>query len=197
MTLQRSFCAGLVLCIGAGTAAAERNEGFYLEGQYAPRTSFDLGPRPPTVGTVTVHDDDTDSGFLISGGYGFNQYFSVGLGWTDLGNASRTLRDSATNTTTTFTASVDVISAFGQGFLPIGDDFYLMGKLGYADGDIDARASGATVVPFNASSSDSGALFGVGAGYYFSDNFAVTGEWSRYNLADDIDYVGIGAKFSF
>lgn len=195
MKLIQTVGSLLVLGCLAEAAHAEKNRGFYIEGQYAPRTSYDLGPRPPTIGTVTIRDDDTDSGYMVGAGYGFNEYFSVGAAWVDLGRVSRVATDSANNTTTTVSASVDGFAVYAQGHVPVGQNFYLMGKLGYMDADISLSSN----APFlgSVSGSDSGAVAGLGGGYYFNDNFAITAEWSRYQVADDVDYFGIGAKFSF
>ena len=202
--MKRSIgAAALVLTFAVGDVLAAKNQGFYVEGQFAPRTDYKFDANAiaiPFGGTITVDDDTTDSGFLFGAGYGFNEYFSIGASWVDLGEATATYTETGTNNTVSTALETDGFTIHGQGYIPVGESFYIMGKLGYINGDVAVSAvasDGSSVGTAVLTDDDSGALFGVGGGYYFTDNFAVTFEWSRYQIAEDIDYFGVGAKFSF
>ncbi len=77
----------------------------------------------------------------------------------------------------------DQFGVYGVGFLPISNNFELLGRLGYATIDAEGSFGG-----FSAGVDDDGMAVGLGAQWAFSRNFGVRGEYTRY-MADDDDGV--------
>jgi outer membrane immunogenic protein len=71
--------------------------------------------------------------------------------------------------------------AYAVGFLPISDNFELLGRVGYAQVEAEGSFGG-----FTAGVNDDGVAAGVGVQYGFSPNFGVRGEYTRLS-ADDSD----------
>lgn len=77
----------------------------------------------------------------------------------------------------------DQFGVYAVGFLPISNNFELLGRVGYAT--IDAQG---TFGGFSAGVDDDGLAAGIGAQWAFTRNFGIRGEYTRY-VADDNDGV--------
>jgi len=77
----------------------------------------------------------------------------------------------------------DQFGAYAIGFLPLGQNFELLARAGYATIDAEGTFGG-----FTAGVDDDGLAAGIGAQYAFTPNFGVRGEYTRY-VADDDDGV--------
>lgn len=129
--------------------------------------------------------DDEDTGFKVFGGYKFNEYFGLELGFVDLGEL-----ESGTNE-----LDVDGVSFGAVGTLPLSEKFSVHGKAGVFAWDADTR--GAIGTRFS-DDSDTDPFYGVGLGYQFDKNWSVIGEWERYEIDDfDADLLSVGFAYRF
>ncbi|MBN8506025.1 MAG: outer membrane beta-barrel protein [Burkholderiales bacterium] len=138
-------------------------------------------------GNTKLEDDGlkaSGSGAGVYGGYRFSDSLALEAGYRRLlSDTVRFAGQSVKITGTTFQASV-------LGYLPLGSDFSLFGRLGA--GKLKAKASGPGGV---ASESDTKALFGLGLEYDFSKNVALRAEYQK--PASDTRTLSLGLKFSF
>ncbi len=153
--------------------------------------------------------DDTDTGWKLFGGYNFSPNFAVEGSYADLGELSiksRVTSPVAATVNTSWEAKTWTLSVVG--ILPLGYNFDVFGKVGmhYWDADLSATAtSGASAA--SASDDDNGTdlMYGIGADYNFTNNFALRVEWELYqNIGDDnstgesdVDLWSAGVQYSF
>ncbi len=136
-------------------------------------------------GHTKISDSDiSGNGLGLFGGYRFSDSVAVELGYRQLFN--ETTRDFGTPVKIKGTA----LQASVLGYLPLGKDFSLFGRLGY--NRLKAKASAGVA---SASSSDSKALFGVGAEYSFTSN--VSGRFEYQKPASDTSSLLFAVKFGF
>jgi len=123
--------------------------------------------------------DDSDTAFRVFGGYMFNKHFGAELGYADLGKLTLS---GAIPPFGTVSANIKVKAwdLVAVGVLPIADKFSVYGKLGMyrADSDFSASALG---VSASTSDSNTDLTYTLGAGYDFSKNLGIRGEWQRYS----------------
>lgn len=112
--------------------------------------------------------DDSDTGFKVLGGYGFNDYLGVELEYLDGGTVEE------------FGLEIDVsgFNASVMGSYPVTEQFDVFAKLGMLFWDVDVSGLGR--------GSDSGEDFswGVGAGYDFTDNLGARIEYQGFEIED-------------
>ncbi len=136
-------------------------------------------------GHTKISDTDlSGNGLGVFGGYRFSDSVAVEFGYRQLFNS--TTRDFGTPIKLKGTA----LQASVIGYLPLGKDLSLFGRLGYNRLKAEASAGAAS-----ASSSDNKALFGVGAEYAFASN--VAGRLEYQKPASDTSSVLLAVKFSF
>lgn len=68
---------------------------------------------------------------------------------------------------------------------------YFLAKLGLISEEVELSATGIGSI----SEDDTGMSYGVGGGYNFGDKFALEGEYTI--IEEDIDYIGVTARFKF
>jgi OOP family OmpA-OmpF porin len=184
-----------VALLGSVLAApAVASEGFYLGVSAGYTESDESCDDLDDIGFVGSCDD-SDTGWKLTGGYQFSQYFATEISYVDLGDIDASGLIGAIPTT----ANVD-IDGYGislVGTYPMGDKFSLLGRVGAFNWDADVSASlGAAA----ASTDDDGTdlTYGLGAQYVFTDNAALRLEWERFDLDDDeVDMISLGVKWSF
>jgi len=124
---------------------------------------------------VDSNPDVKFNSVLLRGGYRFSKYFGaeaeagVGLGsdTVNLGPAGGT--SVPVKFKTGLTAAV-----YGVGFLPLSDNFDLIGRVGYKYLDMKAKTAG-----FESQAKDSGFAYSVGAQYYFTDKHGIRVDYQR------------------
>ena len=144
-------------------------------------------PAGANIGSTTAYS--------ILGGYSFNQYIAAEVAYTDLGTASLTA------------GSVPVedmkgtqMSLAAVGSLPLGKDFALLGKLGYASIKIDTTGVG--TFTGGASNTKSDLIYGVGAQYNIGKNVGLRLNYDMFNVGDSTTtnasaMVSLGAIYKF
>lgn len=141
--------------------------------------------------------DDKDTAFGIVGGYRFNEYFGVELGYVDLGSADYAgeVLVNLFGTPTLFEGGAS-IEASGPtaaivASLPVSESFDLFAKAGmfFSDTEISVDVDGFGD-SFSASSQDP--LFGAGAAWNVNQSWSVRFEFQRYADVGDEDETGEG-----
>jgi OOP family OmpA-OmpF porin len=125
--------------------------------------------------------DDEDTAFSVFGGYQFNKYFALEAGYADFGKIEPEGADTA------------YLTAVGS--VPITERFSAYAKAGFHRWNLDTELPGLV-----SSSDDSGTdpTYGVGVQYRFTDNVALRGEYSRFEVEDaDADLAQLQVRFDF
>jgi outer membrane immunogenic protein len=72
------------------------------------------------------------------------------------------------------------LAAYGVGFVPLGDQFEVLGRLGYGNTQISVES------PFGDADADANSWnYGVGAQFWFTGADAVRADWTRHNFDED------------
>jgi OOP family OmpA-OmpF porin len=172
----------------AGPAAAQDRPGFYVGGSLGQSEHAD---QCEGVG-AGISCDDKDTAWKVFGGYQFNRYVAVEVGYTNLGEATA----AAGGVTVTDEATAFEVVAVGM--YPIIDRLSVYGKLGLFRGELDRSSNNPAVV--TGSNSQTDITFGFGLRYDITSNIAVRGEWQTYREVGDItdvNVISIGALFRF
>lgn len=145
--------------------------------------------------------DLKDTGMRVFGGYQFNSYLAVELGYVDLGkmkaSASGTLSGSPATGTAEFKAKS--FDATAVGTFALGDAWGALARFGVHRWDVDAPASAVTnsgtiTATSNPSRTGTHMAMGVGAYYDLSKQLTARGEMIRYrNVGDQLS---TGESFS-
>ncbi len=147
---------------------------------------------------VSCEVDDTDTAGALFGGYEFNRYFGVEIGYHDFGEAVIDARIPGPLGEGRIRGTVSVSGAYAAlvGRAPIGDRFSLLGKIGVlsgtAESDVTLTVRG---VPLNAESfEDDGSegIYGLGFAYRFNDRFGVRLMYDRLGTDSGLDTVSLG-----
>jgi OOP family OmpA-OmpF porin len=178
----------LVAAIGAAPAFAQS---WYIGGGAGSGNLNKSGQDLTGLSNVTV--DDSSTTYTVRGGYRFNPYFALELGYYDLGKYSFTGNAGPIDVVGTGKAKSYGISAVG--ILPINPQFDLYGRIGWAESELKVQANTALA---NATDSDrqSEATYGVGGHWMFSRNVGLFAEWMK-NDRIKVDSYLIGIDFRF
>ena len=150
-----------------------------------------------SIGSANLSEDfdglnvDTDAtAFRITVGWRFNEYFAIEGGYHDFGDFEQVV--DINGTPATVSLSADGFTLGVSGALPLSEKFALTGRLGmfFWNGAAEINAVS------QASPEDSNLYFGAGLSYSLTDKFALTADWSRYDL-DDTDSSVLSAGFRY
>jgi len=192
--LAVAAAAGMALY--SGQAAAE----FYLGasiGEASIEAKDDLDGEPFKV-------DDSDTAYKIFGGYMFNDYIGVELGYVDMGTVSERFSfdggEFSGPIDAAITADITGFTAHVVGQVPVGP-VDLFAKAGLISYEAKGRA---TVSYFSTTESerfkDTGEDFAYGVGAKWNlGNFAIRAEYEMFDISDvdDLDMISIGVQFTF
>lgn len=129
--------------------------------------------------------DSHDTAWKLFGGYQFNQNFAIEAGYTDFGRFNGTTYISAPAAVTAASKwdASSPLNVAAVGIFPVWDRFAVLGKLGLAYTRL--RVTVAPPSPVSLSASRVQPLLGVGLKYDFTKEFAVRGEFERFNNVGD------------
>lgn len=130
--------------------------------------------------------DDEDIGFQVYGGYQFTPYFGVEAAYTDFGDVKVTGGGGKLD--------ADAFSLVVVGTVPFTERFSGYAKAGFSRWDAKANVQDIGRV------SDDGTdpTYGLGLQYRFTDNVALRGEYSRFEMDDaDVDLAQLQVRFDF
>lgn len=148
--------------------------------------------------TSPLSCDDKDTAFRLFGGYQFNRFVAAEIGYADMGKAKLTGPGGTDEMAAT---AFDLSAVLSYPFASSG--FNVFGRLGLYAGKIELSG------PDHGSKNSTNVTFGVGAGYDFSKNLGVRGEWQRYSKMKvrndvtaveddgDVDMLSIGVLWRF
>lgn len=209
--MKKIFIAGLITAALAGVSASSFAGDFYV-GASAGQSKIDLSGEANAIRaemaafgeTGTVSTDESGSGFKIFGGYNLHKNVAVEFGYVDLGSASLGIditAPAAFNAKAEYDASGFFADVVGK--LPVTNDFTVFGKVGVIASTVEATYSGDFVGSDKAT--ETNVKFGVGAEYAFTKQFAVRGEFERYQGLGkeettgetDVDLVSVGLTYKF
>lgn len=197
MGIRKAIAAALVAAGVAGAAPAiaqSSGAGLYLGGSLG---QSDFAGACDDVSGPGVSCEDNDTAWKIFGGYQVNRNFALEVGYTDLGELE------ASGPGGTVTLGATAWELVGLGILPLGNRFSLLGKAGLYNGEVEMDAN-TVLFTGNASESNTGLTYGVGAQIDATANVALRFEWQRYSDMGgsetgegDIDVIGVSAQFRF
>lgn len=155
--------------------------------------------------TISITDDDRDTGYKLFGGYKFNKNFALEGGYFDLGRFGFT---ATTVPSGTLSGNIKLqgLNLDAVGILPIAEKFSAFGRIGlnYAEARDSFTGSGAvTVLNPNPSKRDTNYKVGLGLQYDFTQSLGMRLEAERYRINDavgnrgDIDLVSLGLVYRF
>lgn len=202
---------GLIGCAVVNTSVAD-DSGWYI-GANVGETMGNIDDdsiRSQLMGTgvtsVTIDDDDRDTGYKIFGGYRYNRNFSIEGGYFNLGELGYTATTvpagSLTGEVSLHGLNIDLV-----GMQALSEKFSAFGRLGvsYIETDADFSNSGVVAVPAdpNPDENEMNFKFGVGLQYDMTRALALRLEAERYRVDDavgntgDIDLVSLGMVYRF
>ncbi len=153
-----SILGAAALMVSAGAIAQPAVPGFYVGGE---------------VGQSDVGDED-DIGFKILGGYQFHRNIAAEIGYGMMFDKSD--------------VEVTALEFVAVGLFPIANQFSLLGKLGLANVEVDARGL---------SDDKTELTWGIGVQFDVSRNLGVRALWQRYETDEELDWLAIGAVWRF
>jgi len=169
--------------------AMAKDSGFYLGAGVG---SFGLDVDGIEEG---VNFSGDDVGFKLLGGYKINKYFGAELEYIDGGS----VEDKYDMDGDKLKLAVD-LSGFNLSVLaayPFAESFDVFGKLGAVFWDADFKAS---FMGVSERATDDGNDFswGIGASWYFTDNFGARIEYQGFEIEDaDTDMISLGVTYIF
>lgn len=157
------------------------------------------------MGVGAVDRDDRDTAYRLFGGYQFNRYLGVELGYFRLGRFGV---DAVTTPSGSLAAhsSVQGLGLDLVGTLPLGARWSALGRVGaqYARTRSTLEvAGGESLLQTSASERRTDYKLGAGLQYAFSPSFLVRGEAERYRVSDalghklDVDVLSLSLVFPF
>jgi OOP family OmpA-OmpF porin len=202
---------GLMVCAVTSIAVAD-DTGWYM-GANVGRTMGNIDDDSITtqlmatgVTSVSIDDDDRDTGYKLFGGYQYSKNFALEGGYFNLGQLGYTATTVPAGTLTG-EASISGLNLDLVGRHLFSKQFSAFGRLGlnYAQTEDTFRNSGIVPVPAD---SDPGknALnykFGVGLQYDFTETLGMRAELERYRINDavgnkaDVDLISLGLVYRF
>ncbi|MGE5491905.1 MAG: outer membrane beta-barrel protein [Actinomycetota bacterium] len=191
----------------ASTAVFAQNTGWYVGGSAGQsKTKFKNDDFAWNIAGVSETKDTTDTAWKLFGGYNFNQYFAVEVGYADLGTPK--YKYSGAGVAGQMKVEQNSAFAAAKATLPVGSQFNLFGKLGATS---NHSKSTWTSNIGNGSDSDNHikAMFGVGAEFLPIKNVGIRVEYENYGRfgrevnnnrvggRTDVDMWSVGAVYKF
>ena len=127
------------------------------------------------VGQADNSVDDT--GFKFLGGYQFHKNIAAEVAYGMLIDKDN--------------LEVTTIEAVAVGIFPLTPNISLLGKLGFAQVDVEVGGPG------GGSSDDIELTYGFGVQWDFTRNLGFRAGWQRYDADSEVDYINVGVIWKF
>jgi OOP family OmpA-OmpF porin len=154
-----------------GAAAMAVSGAAFAQASTSPVPAFYIGAE---VGQGEAGDED-DLGYKILGGYQFHRNFAAELGYGILLDKDA--------------AEVTTLELVAVGMWPLGNNFHILGKLGFANWEIDSNQAGSV--------DGTDLTWGVGAQFDLGRNLGLRAMWQRYEADEEIDFLNVGVIWKF
>lgn len=154
-----------------GAAAMAVSGAAFAQASTSPVPAFYIGAE---VGQGEAGDED-DLGYKILGGYQFHRNFAAELGYGILLDKDN--------------AEVTTLELVAVGMWPLGNNFHILGKLGFANWEIDSNRAGSV--------DGTDLTWGVGAQFDLGRNLGLRAMWQRYEADEEIDFLNVGVIWKF
>lgn len=178
---------------GATFAQGMADRGLYLGGSVGQAEAQGWCDTGGAAGVTLASCDDKDTAWKLFAGYKFNRYLALEGSYMNLGEFTASVTSGGVSANVTGEATSWNIAAVGM--LPLGNQFSLFGKLGWAWTDAAASVTvGGTNV--RVGEDDDEAIYGVGVQWDMTRNWALRAEWERLDKSE-IDMLSIGVQFKF
>jgi OOP family OmpA-OmpF porin len=163
-----------------------------------------LGSFSPATGVNVNGNSNRDTSWKLYGGYQFTPNWGLELQYSDLGRFNYNVSAGALSGNGTYKA--DQWSLAGTGTLPLNQNFYLFGKLGFSANHVSSSnvtVGGVTVTSSSGNKTD--LLAGLGAGYNFNKNIGIRLEYENFGKLANVQNGGsikgdnwaVSLKYSF
>jgi OOP family OmpA-OmpF porin len=136
--------------------------------------------------------DDSGTAYRIVAGWRFNEHFALEGGYHNFGDFEQTFVVDGEELNVALSADGFTLGAVGN--IPLSERFSLMGRAGmfFWDGNADINNVS------QATPEDSNLFFGAGLNFQLSQKVQLTGDWTRYDLADTASNVfSVGLQYRF
>jgi len=127
------------------------------------------------VGQADNSVDDT--GFKLLGGYQFHKNIAAEVAYGMLIDKDN--------------VEVTTLEAVAVGIFPVTPNISLLGKLGFAQVDVEVGGPG------GGSSDDIELTYGFGVQWDFTRNLGFRAGWQRYDADSEVDYINVGVIWKF
>jgi OmpA-OmpF porin, OOP family len=168
--------ASMLALSAPASAQGQSDVGWYIGGSIG-QTSYDIAGVPAGVSV-----DDSDTGFKLFGGFQLTRHWGAEASYIDFGTATVSGALSGE-------VGVEAFTFAGTGTLPLGENFALLGKLGFAMWD--ASGSGG-------STDGTDLYFGIGARYSLNRNLGIVVDYEIVDAdPDSVSMLSIGVRYKF
>ncbi len=142
-------------------------------------------------------DKTTDTAWKLYGGYNFTPNWGVEIGYNDFGNRYSLHGNIGASPFTVNDVKADNWYLAGTGTLPLGSNFALFAKLGWARNHSDGGSACVAGACLSVGSENrSEVMYGIGASYSFTKNWAAQLEYEDYGKMSNDDFWGTGGSGS-
>ena len=124
-----------------------------------------------------VSCDDNDTAWRILGGYQFHKNIAAEIAYGMLIDKDN--------------VEVTTLEAVAVGIFPVTPNISLLGKLGFAQVDVEVGGPG------GGSSDDIELTYGFGVQWDFTRNLGFRAGWQRYDADSEVDYINVGVIWKF
>jgi OOP family OmpA-OmpF porin len=137
---------------------------------------------------TTARASGTTTGFRLRGGYQFGRFFALEAAYVDFGEFKNHFEPDDCPVGAPGPCPLDVRTSISglvatlRGIVPIGDHWYLDGRLGWGKMDVDVNEIGGSGLGTN--DENPAFHYGIGGGYRFSDHWEIALDFSEYNQED-------------
>jgi len=190
---MKIIVASVALLAVSGSAYAQGYLGFGVL-----RGNISVPSMSGSVGGVAVTgsgDNTSDTGFKLFGGYNFTPNWGAEAAYNDFGNSYSMKGTIGAVPYSVSGSKAKNWSLAGVGTLPLSNEFSVFGKLGWAwnDSNGGTATSAGTSVTLG-SNRRSQPLYGVGASYAFTKNWAGRLEYEDFGKVTQDDVWGTGGS---
>jgi OOP family OmpA-OmpF porin len=144
------------------------------------------------TGLNNAQVDSHDTTYTVRGGWRFNPYGAVEVGYYDFGRYN--FHGTKLGVPVDGSAKANSVGISLVGILPI-NNFDLYGRIGYAHSEIKLNANTSLLTASEKDTQDE-ATYGVGGRWTFAPNWALFAEWVKNDRIKVDSYVG-GVDFRF